>query len=43
MYVGFPLIDNETFTKKYSRNKIMNEMLNSMLSSYYEKDLFSVK
>ncbi len=37
----FPLIDNEAFTKKYSRKKIMNDMLNSMLSSYYKKDLFS--
>jgi hypothetical protein len=35
---GFPLINNENFIEKYSRKNIMNDMLNSIVSSYNEKD-----
>ena len=35
---GFPLINNEDFIEKYSRKNIMNDMLNSIVSSYNEKD-----
>ena len=35
---GFPLINNEVFIEKYSRNNIMNDMLNSIVSCHNEKD-----
>ena len=35
---GFPLTNNENFIEKYSRKNIMNDMLNSIVSSYNEKD-----
>ena len=34
---GFPLINNDVFIEKYSRNNIMNDMLNSIVSSHNEK------
>jgi len=37
---GFPLINNEVFIEKYSRNNIMNDMLNSIVSCHNEKDYF---
>ena len=35
---GFPLINNEHFIEKFSRENIMNDMLGSILSSYNKKD-----
>ena len=35
---GFPLINNDVFIEKYSRNNIMNDMLNSIVSCHNEKD-----
>ena len=35
---GFPLINNEVFIEKYSRNNIMNEMLKSIVSYHNKKD-----
>ena len=35
---GFPLINNEHFIEKFSRENIMNDMLSSILSSYNNKN-----
>ncbi len=35
---GFPSINNEVFIQKYSRNNIMNDMLESIISCHNKKD-----